>query len=355
MTLDELLDACDSSAAPYLQMPKMVGLIKQLKKELNLQKILEGYRSKNGKSVMLMIINSSTIIIVFIELQKSKRLDVTRTITTQGDMIKLNQTNLTIPGGALAHDTSVTLSNMSSEEIHQALQSSPWASMLNVVTAFNVTCNPPLVRFNVPVIASIRLPYRDQIQSPPFRVLQSKFMNNWIDITDEPSTEVTIENDTLTLRTNHTGWLLVATISLNVSQLLQMAVKSLFAEEPITLQVNIFGRKVSEKSTEITTFVTPITKDDSSLNQKKEPPSTEHKRISFPHSFKAFKGQRIRLELQGSSDSRGDLASEHVVDGQLEAVMTKDMCSTPGNVQKLIINKFCNTHNEWENVQEITL
>ncbi len=49
MTLDELLDACESAAAPQLQMPKLFALIKQLKKELNYPKILEGYRSSSGE------------------------------------------------------------------------------------------------------------------------------------------------------------------------------------------------------------------------------------------------------------------------------------------------------------------
>ena len=49
--LDELLDACESTAAPQLQMPKMIGLIRQLKKELNLQKILDTYRKDAGKQV----------------------------------------------------------------------------------------------------------------------------------------------------------------------------------------------------------------------------------------------------------------------------------------------------------------
>lgn len=45
--LDKLLEACDTTAA--LQMPKTIGLIKQLKKELNLPKILDSFKTRKGK------------------------------------------------------------------------------------------------------------------------------------------------------------------------------------------------------------------------------------------------------------------------------------------------------------------
>ncbi len=302
-----------------------------------------------------MIVYNVILYCIVIDTQKAKRLDVTKMIKMQGDMMKLDHTSILIPGGALLQDTTITLSNMSPGEIHQALQSSQWAGILNIIAAFEITCSPPVVQFNAPIIATIELPHGIHIPSPPFCLLQSKFMNNWIDITNEPNTTVMLNDRTLKVKTKHTGWLLVATINLNPSQILQIAVKSLFVEEPVTLQVNIFGRHVSENSTEITTFITPATKDDSILNQKKDSPSNEHKRISFPRSFKAYKGQRIRLQLQGPNESADVIASDHVVDGQLESVMTRDIQSIKGKVQKLIITKFCNIHNEWENVQDITL
>lgn len=273
-------------------------------------------------------------------------------------MLTLEDTSVFIPGGALPVDTKVNLSNLSRTELHQSLQSSQWASMVNIITSFNIVCSPPVTHFNTPVVASISLPYdRQPLPHQPLRLLQSKYRNNWSDVTDEPDTQITLANNTLTVRTNHTGWLLVATISLDLTQILQIAVKSVFAEEPITLQVNVFGRSLSANSAEITTFITPSTKEDSILNQKKDPPTTDHKRISFPHSFKAYKGQKLQLEVQGGFNEQGIIGIEHVVDSQLEAVMTKDITfinSQPSNA-KLLISKYCNVHKKWELVQEVRL
>lgn len=297
-----------------------------------------------------------------IELAASNtRVDVTETITTQGGMVTLDETSIFIPGGALPIETKVNLSNLSKTEIHQSLQTSQWASMVNIITAFNIGCSPPITQFNMPIVASVTLPY--DTHSPkhqPFRLLQSKYRNNWSDITDEPDTQIRLDNNKLTVRTNHTGWLLVATINIDLSQILQIAVKSVFAEEPITLQVNVFGRSLSTNSAEITTFITPSTKEDSVLNQKKDPPTSDHKRVSFPHSFKAYKGQKLQLEVQGAFNEQGIIGIEHMVDNQLEAVMTKDISflasssSIPSN-GKLLVSKYCNVHKKWELVQEIRL
>ena len=270
--------------------------------------------------------------------------------------MKLNETTISIPPGGLLQETKVTINTMSQTEIHQTLQTSPWASMLKVITAFNITCTPPMDRFSKPIMASIVLP-RDNTKPPAsgFRLLQSKFTNNWVDITDDPASEVTVTENSLTIKTDYIGWILVASINLDMSQILQMAVKSIFAEEPVVLQVNVFGRLVSDNSYEITAFLTPSLKDDSVLNQKKDPPSFEHKRISFPHSFKAYKGQKIRLEIQSNSCDQNALGLEHIVDSQLEAVMSTDISFEPQSVQKIIITKYCNIHNKWENVQDIRL
>ena len=292
-----------------------------------------------------------------IGVKKVKRFDITKTVTSAGDLIKLDETSIVIPKDALTNDTKVTLSNMSRTEIHQALQNSPWASMLSVVSAFNICCSPPIVQFNYPIISTITLKEDQPSPRPPFRLLQSNYLNNWADITDDPNTMVTVSDSILTVKTSHTGWLLVATMCLDISQIMQMAMKSVFSEEPVTLQVNVFGRMVPGNSAEITAYLTPATKEDSTLNQKKEPPSDAHKQISYPHSFKAYKGQRIRLELQGNFENKGYLVSEHIIDGQLETIMSKDaqFASSKSLNGKLVISKYCNVHGKWEIAQEVGL
>ena len=41
ISLDKLIEACDSAATSQMRMPKMIALVKQLKKELNPPKIIE--------------------------------------------------------------------------------------------------------------------------------------------------------------------------------------------------------------------------------------------------------------------------------------------------------------------------
>ena len=60
---------------------------------------------------------------------------------------------------------------------------------------------------------------------------------NWVDITDQPTTEVTSSRGRLTIRTDYTGLLAVASVNTDMSQIMQMAVKSVFSEEPIVLQL----------------------------------------------------------------------------------------------------------------------
>ena len=95
----------------------------------------------------------------------------------------------------------------------------------------------PVERFSKPVIATLLLLEDASLPSPPFHLLESNYMSNWVDITDEPTTEVTSSRGRLTIRTDYTGLLAVASVNTDMSQIMQMAVKSVFSEEPIVLQL----------------------------------------------------------------------------------------------------------------------
>ena len=247
---------------------------------------------------------------------------------------------------------------MSNSELHQLMQSSPWASMVRVVACFRIDCNPNIETFSKPFVANILLPDDDPIPSPPFRLLQSNYRSVWVDVTDEPSGSITIANGKMTVKTHSTGWLIVAAVTLDMIQISEMAVKSVFSVEPIALQVNVCYNMFSG-SAQISVFISPVTKEGWSVTSKSFPPKG-HKRISFPRTFRAQKGQKLRLELQGKleAESNGDLISECTVDNCFEIIIEKTVRLTSESKSlhgKLIISEFCNQHYKWESIQEILI
>ena len=291
--------------------------------------------------------------------------EITKEVPVSGDDgMSLNNISLLIPDGALPQSAKVTLSHFNQDEIHQSIQSSPWASMLSILTAVCVQCSPPVEQFIIPVVITITLPSDMKIpeKSTSLRLLQSNYMSSWMDITDEPATDISISHSDrqLTVKTDHSGWFVVAVLQLDISRIIPMAVKSVFSEESILLHVNAFGYIFPDRThAQVSVFVSPQV-DHSSISVD---PPPGHKLIAFPHSFKANKGQKIRLELQGKFDpdvegGQTDLYSELSVDGIIEGIVEKTVTLSPGAnglYGKLIISTYCTSHKAWEPIQEMNL
>jgi hypothetical protein len=343
-SMDKLVEACES--APNMRMPKMIALIKQLKKELNPAKVIKEHRKSPKPQVSL-------------------KNEVSKEVNVSGDGMDLYNISLLIPGGALPQSSNITLSHMNQDQIHHSIQSSMWSSMLTILGAISIQGNPLIEHFKRPIIVTIILPENTK-PTGPLRLLQSNYMTTWIDVTDDPSTELSIDqNGRLTIRTDQAGWLVVASLELDIAKIMPVAVKSVFSEEQIVLHVNAFGLIFPDDTTaQIAVFITPQnSKEDSSTTRDVVTPPPGHRPISFPHSINVSKGQKIRVEIQGKFEAdivagQTDLFADIKVDGVLGGIIEKTVQLSPGTeglYGKLLISTYCMSHRTWEKIQEINL
>lgn len=365
-SMDKLAEACES--APNMRMPKMIALVKQLKKELNPAKVIKEQRKEREFETKPVTLEITILFSYSARATVSMRNETTKEVDISGDGIDLYNVSLMVPGGALPQTAKITLSHMNQEEIHQSIQSSSWSSMLSIIGAVCIQCSPPVERFNVPVIITLILPSDITLpdKSTPLRLLQSNYMSSWTDVTDEPVTEVSLSHQQrLTIRTDHSGWLVVAALQLDISKIMPVAIKSVFSEESVILNINTFGFIFPDKThAQISVFLSPQSNDSGgSGGTCSVTPPPGHRQIAFPHSFKASKGQKIRIELQGKfvadvEAGQTDLSSEFKVDGVVEGIIEKTIKLTSeakGLYGKLIISTFCTSHKKWEQLQEMNL
>ena len=277
-----------------------------------------------------------------------------------GGDIAIDNISLIIPGKAITTPIKVSLSTLSRDDLSSSLEQSPWASMLSIVSIFCIKCTPPVDRFDVPVIASVELSH-PLPPNTPLRLLHSSFMSHWEDITAYPTTEVSIENTRLTVRTSYSDWLAVASLKMDVRQMIQLAVKSVFVEEPLLLQVNVYALMFNETAHgQISAFITPI--EDSSSDKKIDGPAG-HKLIAFPHSFKAYNSQNLRFEFKGhfkpdTDAGQSDLLYHCKVDSTHQQVIEKKVILTENKTRingKLIISSYAASQDVWETIREINL
>lgn len=296
-------------------------------------------------------------LLLVIKKQVSTRNETTKEVYPTGDALDLYNISLMIPGGALPQPANITLSHLNQDEIHQSIQSSVWSSMLNIIAAISIQCSPPIERFDKPVVATIILPIETSY-STPLRLLQSNYMSTWIDITDDPHTEVTLENGRLTLRTDNIGWLIVASLQFDITKIMPIAIKSVFSEELISMDVNAYGYIFPDSMhAQVSVFITPH-KDNP---RSQTPPG--HRQIAFPHTFKAYKNQKVRIVLQGKFEpdteaGQTSLQADLNVDGDMMDIVEKTVKLLPeskGLYGKLTLSTFCTVHKIWEKIQDINL
>ena len=361
-SMDKLVEACESS--PNMRMPKVIALNKQLKKELNPAKVIKDQKDRRQHCKLKILNNNNNNLCSSIANTQitNIRSETTKEVHITGESLDLFNTSLTIPGGALPKPVSVTLSHLNQEQIHQSLQSSPWSSMLDIISAVSIHCSPPVDRFAKPVTLTVILP-ADMVpsRSTPLRLLQSAYMNSWIDITDDPKTSIKLDSDSgrLTIMTDQTGWLIIASLNIDMSKILPIAVKSAFSEEIVTMDINAYGYIFPDGThAQISVFITPHKE-----NEHIETPPPGHRQIAFPHTFKAYKGQKVRLELQGQfqPDTEGgqvSLTSDIKVDGFMRDIYEKIVklsANSKGLYGKLNLSTHCASHETWESILELNL
>lgn len=346
---DRLVEACENATS--MTMPKMVALVKQLKKELNPSKIITEARD----------------VAVHRKRSSEPNHGSSVTIGRDGGTITSDKVHLQVPGGALPMQTSITLSQYDRNHLHKCIQNSQWANMLQVLTAVQIHCRPPVDRFSKPVIITLPAPSSKGTfnHSLPLRLLHSNYLNHWRDITDNPMSHVEMDakQGKLEIQSDHTGWLVVASVQLDVTQLMRMALKTVFSNNPVPFQVNVFGHKFSgSNSAQICIFVSPVSgqEDERKSPTLERPP--KHVPIAFPHTFEAHIDQKIRLELQGAmepdtSAGQSGLVSEFCISQNIPRVvdMTVKLIGTEHVAGKLLISSFCNAHDRWVSIQEINL
>ena len=195
--------------------------------------------------------------------------------------------------------------------------------MFTIHACINIQCSPPVERFSKTVIATLLLLEDASLPSPPFRLLQSNYMSNWVDITDQPTAEVTSSRGRLTIRTDYTGLLAVAVVTDN--RLCKWLLNLYFLKSQLYYKLiySVAHFQIIHKSLHSFHQFQKI----NMVHIIKLIPQKVTKRISFPHSFKAYKGHRMGIELQGrmKPDGNGNFVSEYHVDGSLEIVMEKSV------------------------------
>lgn len=234
--------------------------------------------------------------------------------------------------------------------------------MLDIISAVSIHCSPPVDRFAKPVRLTIILP-ADNVpsSSTPLRLLQSAYMSTWIDITDDPKTSIKLDTESgrLNVTTDQTGWLIIASLNIDMSKILPIAVKSAFTEELVIMDINAYGYIFPDGThAQISVFIAPHKE-----NEQLETPPPGHRQIAFPHTFKAYKGQKVRLELQGQFQpdkeaGQVSLTSDIKVDGFMRDIYEKIVKlseNSKGLYGKLNLSTYCASHQTWESILELNL
>ena len=297
------------------------------------------------------------------------------TIQSDGGKITYKSAELTIPPGAVRESTQVTLSTPDCQQLRTLLKSQGWDKMVHLSAAMHIQCTPFMERFQKPVEITTTL--CDSIALGPctlVRLLQSKYLRHWQDITDDVKTNVTVLGNKLTVATDQTGWLAVATVQYDVSLIAQLAMRSLSAE-PITLQLGTYGLMDTENSSvQVAIFVTPCSSSDDAAKSENSQKPQNHRPIAFPHTIQAYPGEKLQLVLQGGFEpdqqmGEKNLYFEFEVQQNFQRILEKWLkINTPLSLSnrnmidhskslsgKLTVNSCRNAMQKWEPIAEINL
>ena len=294
-------------------------------------------------------------------------------IQADGGKITYKSTELSIPSGAVSESTQITLSTPDSQQLRTLLKSQGWDKVVNLSAAMHIQCAPFKERFEKPVEITTVLSEGISIGSCSLvRLLQSKYQRHWQDITDDVKSNLTVMGNKLTISTDQTGWLAVATVKYDISLIAQLAMRSLSAE-PITLQLGTYGLVDTENSSvQVAIFVTPCSSPDDAAKSEITQKPQNHRPIAFPHTIQAYPGEKLQLVLQGAFEpdqqmGEKNLYFEFEVQQNFQRILEKWLRIIPlsnGKTMghssrslsgKLTINSCRNTKQQWESIAEINL
>ena len=247
--------------------------------------------------------------------------------------------------------------------------------MVHLSTAMHIECAPFMERFEKPVEITTVMNEGIALGSCSLvRLLQSKYLRHWQDITDDVKSKLTIMGDKLCITTDQTGWLVVTTVQYDISQIAQLAMRSLSAD-PITLQISTYGLMDTENSSiQVAIFVTPCGSPNDMANSDTTNKPQHHRPIAFPHTIQAYPGEKLQLRLQGTFEpdeqmGEKNLYFEFEVQQNFQRILEKWLKTTPssgGGIAssvhrsrafsgKLIICSCRNVKQKWEPISEINL
>jgi hypothetical protein len=297
-------------------------------------------------------------------------------IQADGGKLTYKVTELSIPPGAVSEPTQITLSTPDSQQLRTLLKSQGWDKVVSLSAAMHIQCAPFKERFEEPV--KITTVLNEGITIGPcslIRLLQSKYQRHWQDITDDVKSDLNVTGNKLTISTDQTGWLAVATVQYDISLIAQLAMRSLSAE-PVTLQLGTYGLIDSENSSvQVAIFVTPCSSpSDASKSENNQKPHN-HRPIAFPHTIQAYPGEKLQLVLQGAFEpdeqmGEKNLYFEFEVQQNFQRILEKWLRITPLSNEKtmgqnssssrslcgkLIIKSCRNAMQQWEPIAEINL
>lgn len=286
-------------------------------------------------------------------------------VTQEGGELLFKDTTVTIPPEALSQSTSISLSLADSKHLIPMLKASGWEKVVQVATAINIECNPPVDYFSKPIQITTELP-EDNRRGPNslIRLMHSNYLRHWEDITDDVLSKISIDGNKVSIETNLPGWLAVSMVQFDASMIAQMVLKSI-SMEPIMLRLSAFAFIDTErKSIQVAIFVVPCKGSEEPIHKDVEKPKN-FVPVSFPHVVQAYPNEKLRLEILGTFEpdkslGESNLLFEMDVQQKHNQIHTKWLKSTSTSADvplsgKLKISSCRNSSDSWESIAHISL
>jgi len=329
-----------------VKMPRMLQLVKQLKKELNIEKIITQRRHHRGRTRL-----------------GEKAREESDLFTPEGGTLHYNSTTIKIPPGALDTNMKITLNKPEPKQLDSVLHSTGWDKTVQIVTAFHLQCSVEAQLFQKPISIKTLLPEPPQLGSTSLmRLLHSNYLRHWQDITEDSQSHVSVSGNKIHISTDRTGWLAVILVQMDASKIAQMAMRSL-SVEPIMLNFSVYCQSFPDDINQIAVFVVPCKANGEPIHRDNLKPQ-HHVTIAFPHTVQAWQGEKLRLDLLGrfepdASSGERDLSYEFEVQQTHNRIFEKWVELTSKADQslsgKLIVSACRHADNEWESITEINL
>ena len=146
----------------------------------------------------------------------------------------------------------------------------------------------------------------------------------------------------VSITTDRTGWLAVATVNIDPARIASMAMQAL-SISPVTLEVRVYGQRFPDDVMQITVMMSLTREgggDDGGQAGEQKSPSgggsssepqskgsiIDHTQISFPYLIEAYPGENIRCRLKGCFEPDSN-SGESDLDFHFKATQSHDSLS----------------------------